>query len=48
MKKVDSFSSETSENQFLRTFLRNGRLRVNGLLNQPYHLFKFRANGTYI
>ena len=28
-KKLDSFTLETSKNQLIRNFLRNGRLRAN-------------------
>ena len=29
LKKLDSFTLETSKNHLIRNFLRNGRLRVN-------------------
>ena len=32
LKKLDSFTFETSKNHLIRNFLRNGRLRVNILL----------------
>ena len=32
LKKLDSFTLETSKNHLIRNFLRNGRVRVNKLL----------------
>ena len=32
LKKLDSFTSETSKNHLIRNFLRNGRLRVKHML----------------
>ena len=32
-KKLDSFTLETSKNHLIRTFLRNGRLRVNHIIS---------------
>ena len=39
LKKIDSFTLETSKNHLMRNFLRNGRLRVN--LNNKFKLVQF-------
>ena len=33
LKKLDSFTLEMPKNHLIRSFLRNGRLRVNQILN---------------
>ena len=54
-KKLDSFTLETSKNHLIRNFLRNGRLRVKGVLAfmgeeypfpAPNNFFSFRYSQT--
>ena len=36
LKKLDSLTLETSKNHLIRNFLRNGRLRVNGISSKNF------------
>ena len=39
LKKVDSFTLETSKNHLIHSFLRNGRLRVNVTASLIFTIF---------
>ena len=47
LKKLDSFTLETSKNPLIRTFLRNGRLRVNWRISY-WLILRLRNSSIYL